>query len=175
MQCFHAFCITLILVILQEKSISYDQCAKKRNQVKNHAVDSSSLDTCKRITDEFSEAMIHKKQKISETQSQVLFSAPSPAGDIPIEASISNTDIPGLHHLLFALILIFYNQREIQTTCHYHCGKVEVSAEVHHLLYYAAIAAINMKKGGPRTSLFDACRKLQSPRPTFETQETKSR
>lgn len=163
-----------ILVILQEKGISYDQCAKKRKQGKNHAVDSSSLDACSRIADEFSEAMIHKKQKTSETQSQLLLNAPSPADDISFETSSSNTDIPGLHHLLFALVLIFDNQRETQT-CYYHCGIAEVSAEVHHLLYYAAIAAINMKKGGPRTSLFEVCKKLQWPRPTFETLETKSR
>ncbi|CAM8967564.1 unnamed protein product [Rhodiola kirilowii] len=32
-----------------------------------------------------------------------------------------------------------------------------------------------MKKGGPRSSLFQLCRKLQWPMPSFETTETKSR
>ncbi|KAF3446126.1 hypothetical protein FNV43_RR11305 [Rhamnella rubrinervis] len=121
-----------VLKQLEEKSISYEQCAKKRKQGKNQAVGSSSLDARSWVTDEVSEAMIHKKQKTSETQWQVLLSAPSPAGDVSFEASRSETDIP-------------------------------------------AIAAVNMKKGGPRTSLYDVCKKLQWPRPTFETVETKSR
>ncbi|KAL9677647.1 hypothetical protein QQ045_005880 [Rhodiola kirilowii] len=38
-----------------------------------------------------------------------------------------------------------------------------------------AIESIDMKKGGPRSSLFQLCRKLQWPMPSFETTETKSR
>ncbi|KAL5559568.1 hypothetical protein UlMin_035779 [Ulmus minor] len=38
-----------------------------------------------------------------------------------------------------------------------------------------AISAINMKKGGPRTMLFDLCKKQQWQIPTFDTVETKSR
>ncbi|XP_073304359.1 endoribonuclease Dicer homolog 3b isoform X1 [Primulina huaijiensis] len=34
---------------------------------------------------------------------------------------------------------------------------------------------INMKKGGPRTSLYDLCKKLQWPLPSFDTMEQKSR
>ncbi|KAI5586099.1 hypothetical protein BDE02_06G190200 [Populus trichocarpa] len=32
-----------------------------------------------------------------------------------------------------------------------------------------------MKKGGPRTALYDLCKKVQWPMPTFDTTETKSR
>ncbi|XP_052209161.1 endoribonuclease Dicer homolog 3a isoform X2 [Diospyros lotus] len=37
------------------------------------------------------------------------------------------------------------------------------------------LASIDMKKGGPRTSLYSLCKKLQWPMPTFETTENKSR
>lgn len=37
------------------------------------------------------------------------------------------------------------------------------------------IESINMKKGGPRTTLYDLCKKVQWPMPTFDTTETKSR
>lgn len=37
------------------------------------------------------------------------------------------------------------------------------------------ISGINMKKGGPRTTLFDLCKKQQWPMPTFDSTETKSR
>ncbi|KAF5743147.1 Ribonuclease III putative isoform 1 [Tripterygium wilfordii] len=37
------------------------------------------------------------------------------------------------------------------------------------------IASINMKKGGPRTSLFEVCKKVQWPVPVFDTIEHKSR
>ncbi|XP_011019322.1 PREDICTED: endoribonuclease Dicer homolog 3 [Populus euphratica] len=32
-----------------------------------------------------------------------------------------------------------------------------------------------MKKGGPRSALYDLCKKVQWPMPTFDTTETKSR
>ncbi|XXG48939.1 hypothetical protein AAC387_Pa02g3257 [Persea americana] len=35
--------------------------------------------------------------------------------------------------------------------------------------------SINMEKGGPRTSLYDLCRRLQWPMPTFQSTEQKSR
>ncbi|GMN63272.1 hypothetical protein TIFTF001_032343 [Ficus carica] len=38
-----------------------------------------------------------------------------------------------------------------------------------------SISAINMKKGGPRTTLFELCKKQQWPVPTFDSTETKSR
>ncbi|PON73127.1 Endoribonuclease Dicer-like3a [Parasponia andersonii] len=38
-----------------------------------------------------------------------------------------------------------------------------------------AISAINMKKGGPRTSLFELCKKQQWRMPDFKSRETKSR
>uniref|UniRef100_A0A2N9FHP3 Uncharacterized protein n=1 Tax=Fagus sylvatica TaxID=28930 RepID=A0A2N9FHP3_FAGSY len=37
------------------------------------------------------------------------------------------------------------------------------------------IAAINMKKGGPRTTLFELCKKVQWPMPTFKSTESRSR
>ncbi|KAG6677776.1 endoribonuclease Dicer homolog 3a isoform X1 [Carya illinoinensis] len=37
------------------------------------------------------------------------------------------------------------------------------------------IASIKTKKGGPRTSLYELCKKVQWPMPTFETTESKSR
>ncbi|KAJ6957432.1 endoribonuclease Dicer [Populus alba x Populus x berolinensis] len=37
------------------------------------------------------------------------------------------------------------------------------------------IESINKKKGGPRTSLYDLCKKVQWTMPTFDTTETKSR
>ncbi|XP_011002830.1 PREDICTED: endoribonuclease Dicer homolog 3-like isoform X2 [Populus euphratica] len=37
------------------------------------------------------------------------------------------------------------------------------------------IESINKKKGGPRTSLYDLCKKVQWTMPTFDTRETKSR
>ncbi|KAF2285071.1 hypothetical protein GH714_037745 [Hevea brasiliensis] len=37
------------------------------------------------------------------------------------------------------------------------------------------IESINMKKGGPRTTLFELCKKGEWTRPTFQTTETKSR
>ncbi|KAL9442075.1 hypothetical protein AB3S75_020560 [Citrus x aurantiifolia] len=37
------------------------------------------------------------------------------------------------------------------------------------------VAPINMKKGGPRTSLFQLCKTMLWPMPTFETTESKSR
>ncbi|CAK9137650.1 unnamed protein product [Ilex paraguariensis] len=37
------------------------------------------------------------------------------------------------------------------------------------------LPSINMKKGGPRTSLYDLCKRLQWPMPTFESTEHKSR
>uniref|UniRef100_A0A7N0U744 Uncharacterized protein n=1 Tax=Kalanchoe fedtschenkoi TaxID=63787 RepID=A0A7N0U744_KALFE len=37
------------------------------------------------------------------------------------------------------------------------------------------IGSIDMKKGGPRSSLFQLCRRLQWPMPSFETTEAKSR
>lgn len=40
---------------------------------------------------------------------------------------------------------------------------------------FAVIASINMKKGGPRTSLFELCKKMQWPMPTLEATENKSR
>lgn len=39
----------------------------------------------------------------------------------------------------------------------------------------AVLESINMKKGGPRTSLYDLCKRLQWPMPTFKTTEHKSR
>ncbi|KAL8153073.1 hypothetical protein V2J09_010833 [Rumex salicifolius] len=38
-----------------------------------------------------------------------------------------------------------------------------------------AIAEIDMQKGGPRKTLFELCKRLQWPRPTFESTEKKSR
>uniref|UniRef100_A0A5B7CE62 Uncharacterized protein n=1 Tax=Davidia involucrata TaxID=16924 RepID=A0A5B7CE62_DAVIN len=38
-----------------------------------------------------------------------------------------------------------------------------------------AIASIDMKKGGPRTSLYDLCKRLQWPMPSFKSTENKSR
>jgi len=40
---------------------------------------------------------------------------------------------------------------------------------------FAVIESINKKKGGPRTSLYDLCKKVQWTMPTFDTTETKSR
>ncbi|CAK7352744.1 unnamed protein product [Dovyalis caffra] len=37
------------------------------------------------------------------------------------------------------------------------------------------IESISMQKGGPRTALYDLCKKVQWPMPTFDTTETKSR
>ncbi|XP_028790121.1 endoribonuclease Dicer homolog 3a [Neltuma alba] len=37
------------------------------------------------------------------------------------------------------------------------------------------IASINMKKGGPRTTLFELCKRLQWPMPTFDSAELKQR
>lgn len=37
------------------------------------------------------------------------------------------------------------------------------------------LSSINMKKGGPRTSLFELCKRLQWPMPTFKSAEDKSR
>ncbi|KAM4130309.1 hypothetical protein ACJW30_01G091100 [Castanea mollissima] len=37
------------------------------------------------------------------------------------------------------------------------------------------IATINTKKGGPRTTLFELCKKVQWPMPTFNSTENKSR
>ncbi|XP_023522027.1 endoribonuclease Dicer homolog 3-like [Cucurbita pepo subsp. pepo] len=37
------------------------------------------------------------------------------------------------------------------------------------------IGPINLKKGGPRSTLFELCKKLQWPMPTFNTVENKSR
>ncbi|KAK2965570.1 hypothetical protein RJ640_018736 [Escallonia rubra] len=39
----------------------------------------------------------------------------------------------------------------------------------------AVIESIDMRKGGPRTSLFDLCKRLQWPMPTFKATEHKSR
>ncbi|KAL7196180.1 hypothetical protein ACSBR1_036234 [Camellia fascicularis] len=37
------------------------------------------------------------------------------------------------------------------------------------------LSSINMKKGGPRTALYDLCKRLQWPMPTFKSTENKSR
>lgn len=37
------------------------------------------------------------------------------------------------------------------------------------------LPSINMKKGGPRVSLFELCKRLQWPIPTFKSAEDKSR
>lgn len=42
-------------------------------------------------------------------------------------------------------------------------------------LVFAVTLSINMEKGGPRTSLYDLCRRLQWPMPTFQSTEQKSR
>lgn len=43
------------------------------------------------------------------------------------------------------------------------------------LFSFAEIPPINMKKGGPRTSLFNLCKTLQWPMPTINPLETKSK
>ena len=40
---------------------------------------------------------------------------------------------------------------------------------------FVVIATINTKKGGPRTTLFELCKKVQWPMPTFNSTENKSR
>ncbi|XP_060673707.1 endoribonuclease Dicer homolog 3a isoform X2 [Ziziphus jujuba] len=124
-----------LLKKMENKGVSYAQLSKKRKQGRDHVVDSSSEDVKNnpytKITDDLV-AMIHKKQKTSEIQSQDVSRVSSSTGVFSMEASDPNTDTP-------------------------------------------VIGAINMKKGGPRNSLFDLCKKLQWPRPTFDTIETKSR
>ena len=78
------------------------------------------------------------------------------------EISTPQKQIPGLHHSIFEPQLTSVTMKLILSN--------------HAVGFlYAVIKAINMRKGGPRVSLFELCKQLQWQMPTFIPTEKDSR
>lgn len=129
-----------------------------------------NIDSHNGIVDEGSaDALNHKKYKITESKSLSGSTGVPPDASCFFEkASSPDSDAPCLYHLSY--ILHVFSDHSVYDFSFFflsHCWVL--------LFFRSAISAINMKKGGPRTTLFELCKKQQWTMPTFDSTETKSR